>query len=133
MAKACASNGAEKTGAPSSLRGIGATEAAAPASPSGRLKLALQSVGRDRGVRNRRVAPQLPSRETHGVEPLRALALSRRVRIWKDVGAVHPLDDAAFAAPIARQARVAGRVHVASDDRIPNREPRRSLGRTLGR
>src|SRR3954454_17420353 len=105
MAKACASQGAPKTGAPSSPRGIGATAAAARLRASGRLKVAFPGVDRDHEGRVRLLAPKLGSGEGHGVEPLRRLPLAVRVRVREDEDAVHALDEAALAVGIARQPR----------------------------
>src|SRR5215207_10028632 len=133
MAKACASQGAENTGAPSSPRGIGATPAAARLSPSGRLKIALPGVDRDDERRVGLLAPQLRPGEAHGIEPLRVLALPGRSRIREDMGAMDTFDETALAAGVARQPRVAGRVHDAGHDAVADRETRRLLGGTLGR
>src|SRR4051794_13364 len=103
MAKACASQGAPKTEAPSSPRGIGATAAAARLRASGRLKVAFPGVDRDHEARIRLLAPELRPGEADRIKPLRALALPMRIRIREHEDPVHALDEAALAAGAARQ------------------------------
>src|SRR4051812_12831299 len=101
MAKASACHGSAKTGA--SPEGWSA---------SCRLKIALPGVDRNGQRRIGALAPDFGRREDHGVDPLRVLATAMRVAVRKHKTFAHGVDHTRFAARIARQPRVPGRVEV---------------------
>ena len=74
----------------------------------------------------RRVAgsPQFARFELDAVTMLRIRALTVRVRIRKNENAPVVADDAVLTACVARNPRMALRIHVARDDFVANREAR---------
>src|SRR5260370_9783962 len=77
------------------------------------------------------LTPEFARGETHGVEMLRLLALKMRVRVGKNEDAMIALDRADFAARVARQARVPGRIDIAAAHRLPHLEARYRWGVAL--
>src|SRR5919204_3448635 len=98
MAKAWASQGARKTGPPSS-RGR-------PGSSAG-VEVVIPEIDVDVVVGRGGRSPELPPAEAHAVDVLWLLALAERVGVGKDEDAVVPIHHALTAADVAGQARVA--------------------------
>src|SRR5207245_1008617 len=71
--------------------------------------------------------PELARGEAHAVAMLRLLVARHRVRVGEDEDAVIAVDDAALAARVTRQARVAEGVIVAREDALAGPEPRRHI------
>src|SRR5687768_8614919 len=91
-------------------------------------QVAFPQIDVDVLVRLGSVAPELAGVESHAVDELRVLAEAVGVGIWKNHAAVDKLDDAAFAAGVAGQPRMARRVEVARHHGIAWLEAGRGAG-----
>src|SRR5260370_17721999 len=77
------------------------------------------------------LAPEFARGETDGVEMLRLRGLKMRVRVRKNEDTMIALDRSDFAARVARQARVPGRIDIAAAHRLPHLEARYRWGVAL--
>src|SRR5262249_53377247 len=138
MAKACASQGSRNTG-PSVSRGTPGTAMAARMAAcgsipmSGRLQIGFPGVDRNFRGGVAPVTPQFAPVEAHGVKPLRILAGSRRIAVWKNVAADDALDRADVATHIARQASVRRRIDVLRTHLVARLERRCRIRLPFGR
>src|SRR3569623_3208782 len=71
-----------------------------------------------------RLTPKLFAGKSHGVEMLRARSVAPRLAVGEAEDAAHGMNETALPAGIARQAGMAGRVHVARDDGVTDFEAR---------
>src|SRR6266851_6910408 len=134
MAKACACQASAKTG-PFASRGRSGRRSSASVSVirrSRRIEIIVPEIDIEHVTRWRVRSPQLARREADAIDVLRLLAGERGIAVGKNEDAVVAVDDAMPAADIARDARMAGRMHVARDDLVAGLELRRQRDIALG-
>ena len=91
---------------------------------SGSLKVVVPHVDVNRIARRGEWSPQLAGGEAHRVHVLTFFTLRVRVRVREDVHAVVASDDPDLASRVARQTRVANRVHIARAHTLSHFEQR---------
>src|SRR6266581_7896947 len=114
IAKACASHGALNTG-PAWSRG---SAGRARRSASGGIEVVIPEIDVHAVARGGAGPPQLARGEAHAVAVLGLLVARHGVGVGEDEDAVVAVDNAALAARVARQARVADGVVVVREDAV---------------